>query len=117
VPDFVISPGHYLERYLIDFKEVNTSDRDDFSKNYRLYGQEGGDPTPYVSSQLIDFLLNNKGFYLEVHNGVMLAFRQNQELANPDDISLLFMLAKFFNDSCLKNPEIVSNRPDIDSSK
>jgi len=112
VPDFVVSPGHYLERYLVDFKEIDILGRDDFSKAYRLYGQEGNDPIPYVSSQLIDFLINNKGFYLEVRDGVMLAFRQNQELANSDGVSQLFLLAKIFNNSCLEKLKLASDTSD-----
>lgn len=100
IPDLVITPGHYLERYLVDFAEVELTDHGDFSKIYRLYGKDGLDPRPYLSSRITDFLVLHKGFYIEVRNGVMLAFRQDQELAAPSEIAALFELADIFNDTC-----------------
>jgi len=71
-----------------------------FTESYRLHGQVGRDPSPYISPELIAFLVRHKGFYLEVRNGVLLAFKQDQELAKPDDVSLLFVLAEIFNAAC-----------------
>lgn len=48
--------------------------------------------------------MRHKGFYLEVRNGVLLAFRQDQELAKPDDVSLLFVLAEIFIAACNAAP-------------
>lgn len=104
VPDFVITPGHYLERYLVDFSELPLSGPREFTENYHLHGQAGHDPSSYISSELVAFLTRHKGFYLEVRNGVLLAFRQDQELAKPDDVSLLFVLAEIFNAACNAAP-------------
>ncbi len=104
VPDFVITPGHYLERYLVDFTEMPLSGPREFAENYHLHGQAGHDPSPYISPELVAFLMRHKGFYLEVRNGVLLAFRQDQELAKPDDVSLLFVLAEIFNAACNAAP-------------
>ena len=101
VPDFVITPGHYLERYLVQFTEMELPGRADFARTYRLFGQQGRDPTPYISRELVDFLVRHPGFYLEVRNGVMLAFRPEQELASEEDIALLFVLAETFNTTCM----------------
>ena len=94
VPDFVITPGHYLERYLVDFSEVEFSDKEGFSDAYRLYGMEGQDPRSHLSTELLDFILEHKGFYVEVHNGVLLAFKPNKQLVNDAGIAELLELAE-----------------------
>ena len=99
MPDFVITPGHYLERYLVEFVETDFQGPQAFSKAYRVYGREGGDPVAAITAELIDFLARHPGFYVEVRNGVMLAFRQAQELAAADDIERLFELARLFQEA------------------
>jgi len=103
VPDFVIAPGHYLERYLVDFSEIELTAQEDFSEAYRLYGMEGYDPRPHLSSKLIAFLLQNRGFYIEVHNGLLLAFKPKQQLASEVEIEQLLKLAEILNSSCNGN--------------
>jgi len=103
VPDFAIAPGHYLKRYLVDYREIILPKVSDFSEYYRLYAQGEHDPLPFISNELMEFLVRNKGFYLEVRNGVMLAFRRDQELAKPEDMERLFELAKIFNTACVAN--------------
>ena len=77
----------------------------DFARGYRLFGRERHNPALYISHELIDFLVRHYGFYLEVPNGVILAFRPDQELANAEHIALLFVLAEIFNASCLASGE------------
>jgi len=100
IPDLVITPGHYLERYLIDFDEVAFSQNQNFSEKYRLFTKNGADPLPHLSAELIDFLVKYDDFYIEVSKGVMLAFRRDQALANADDIAVLFSLAEVFKNAC-----------------
>ena len=100
VPDFVIAPGLYLRRYLSDYREMTPPVAGEFSDNYRLYAKDEYDPSPYISPEMIEFLVSHKGFYLEVRNGVMLAFNRNQELANAEDIDGLFALVEIFSNSC-----------------
>jgi len=100
IPDMVITPGHYLERYLVEYNEVDLSYDEGFTDKYRCFGKEGDDPLSFISAELIQFLKRHDGFYLEISKGVMLAFRKVKGLENTDDISLLFSLVKIFNDSC-----------------
>jgi len=100
VPDMVITPGHYLERYLVDYDEVELPQGSEFSEKYRLYGKEGADPLACISPELMEFMVKHDDCYLEVRKGVMLAFRKDQALANSDEISLLFALSETFNGSC-----------------
>jgi hypothetical protein len=97
----VIAPGHYLERYLVDYDEVAFHNNQIFSEVYRLYTKDGADPLPYLSSKLIEFIIKHDDLYLEVSKGVMLTFRKNQALANADDIASLLSLAEIFHDACV----------------
>jgi len=101
IPDMVITPGHYLERYLVDFDEVAFSNDADFSEKYRLFTKDGADPLPHLSSKLIEFIVKYDDFYIEVSKGVMLAFRRDQALANADDIAALLSLAEIFKEVCV----------------
>lgn len=77
-----------------------------FARGYHLFCRERHNPAPYISHELIDFLVRHYRFYLEVRNGVMLAFRPPaQELANAEHIALLFVLAEIFNAPCLASDE------------
>ena len=101
VPDMVITPGHYLERYLVDYDEVELSQGNAFAEKYRVFGKEGTDPLASISPALMDFMSKYDDCYLEIRKGVMLAFRKDKSLANADEISLLFALAETFNGSCV----------------
>ena len=108
IPDLVVTPGHYMERYLVDFTEIAPDKDGDFGKIYRLYSADGTDPRPHISARLIDFLVRHKGFYVEVKNGVMLAFKQDRDLASPQDIVTLLELADIFSDSCQQRSVVTS---------
>jgi len=97
IPDLVITPGHYMERYLFEFTEVALEDNSAFAETYRLYSADGQDPRALLGNGLIDFLTQNKGFYIEVHNGVLLAFIQHRQLANEGDLELLLKLSELIN--------------------
>ena len=103
VPDLVITPGHYLERYLVEYDEILLPHGDEFAEKYHCYGKGDTDPQSFISPELIAFLVKNEGFYLEIHEGVMLAFRKTHGLESVDEISLLFTLVEIFNASCVNN--------------
>ncbi len=100
VADFVIAPGHYLRRYLADYREIESVREGALPGNYRLYAKEGEDPSPYISSGLLAFLQSNEGLYLEVRNGNMLAFNRNKELLSAAEIEQLFALVEMLNGAC-----------------
>lgn len=49
--------------------------RDDLAHGDCLFGRERRNPAPYISHELIDFLVRHYGFDSDARNGVMLAFR------------------------------------------
>ncbi len=102
IPDLVITPGHYLERYLVDYIEVDLPENNAFAEKYRLFAKEGSDPLSCISPELMEFIAKFDDCYLEVRNGVMLAFRKDQSLANADEIASLLALADTFNSSSNK---------------
>jgi len=101
IPDLVITPGHYLERYLVDFDEVAFSQNQKFSEKYRLFTKDGADPLPHLSPELIEFIVKHDDFYIEVSKGVMLVFRRHQALSNADEIAALLAFAEIFKDGCV----------------
>ena len=96
-PDFVLAPGHYLARYLVEFNEVEMHENGTLPDIYRVYTREDANSTSSIPLGLAGFLATYDDFYIEVKNGIMLAFRQNNELASVDDITVLFELAEFFS--------------------
>jgi len=100
VPDIIIAPGSYLERYLAAFDEIAIADS--FADHYRVYSKDASNSLEFLSPELIELLSRQEDVYLEVRNGVMLAFCKDQALADEEGIALLFRLAEIFNGSCNK---------------
>jgi len=105
IPDFVITPGHYLERYLVQFEEKAPPKSAGFREKYRLYAQGDNEPQRFISPALIEFLLDNDEIYLEVRGGVMLAFVHTQALADAKGVAQLLSLATLFQNACLESPQ------------
>ena len=102
IPDMVITPGYYLERYLVDYDEVVLPSSNKLTEKYRLYTKQGADPLSNIPPKLIDFIVEHDGFYMEIRKGIMLAFRKDHALENVDEIPLLLSLAEIYNRSCVK---------------
>ena len=93
LPDLVVTPGHYLERYLVNHREVALSGQPELARIYRLYGRAGEDPHPWLARDLARFLLAHAPLYLEARDNVLLAFRPNRGLEPPQAIGVLLDLA------------------------
>lgn len=102
IPDFVITPGHYLERYLVQLEEKETPESTGFSERYRLYAEDDSEPHRFITPALIEFLMNNDEIYLEVRAGVMLAFSRTHGLADEEGVAQLLLLATLFHSACLE---------------
>ena len=89
LPDLVITPGHYLERYLVEFQEVELASHPTFTQHYRLYAHDPVRALALVESKLQQLLLDQPGFYVEIRDQVLLAFRPDQDLQSPDEIERL----------------------------
>ncbi len=100
VPDFVVAPGHYLERYLTDYDSKVLIRESDSSSEYRLYSRDNTDASSYVSDELESFLMQHPQLYIEMHNGVMLAYHCAEELADAEQVALLLSVVGIVQSSC-----------------
>ncbi len=94
LPNFAITPGDYLERYLVEYQEADLTDRPAFARRYRLYAQDPARALAFVGPELERLLLDHPGFYVEIRDNVLLAFRPNQQLEPPEAIELLTFFAQ-----------------------
>ena len=88
-PDFVLTPGHYLERYL-----VNLSERSDVAAapGYRLY-MPPGQGLPDMPPAVLDALERFGPLYIEIRGRVVLAFCPQRELEDAQHTEMLVTLA------------------------
>jgi carbonic anhydrase len=84
--DFVLTPGHYLERYL-----VHLSEREDASvpAPYRLYLPDEGAPLVELSAALAAELDSVGPLYVESRGGALLAFSPNRALEDAERIEAI----------------------------
>jgi len=90
LPNLAITPGDYLERYLVEYQEVDLTDRPALAQHYRLYAQDPAQARSFVVNQAERLLKDHPGFYIEIRDNVLLAFRPAHELESPESIKLLF---------------------------
>ena len=94
LPDFVITPHRYLERYLVELQELTFEDDTAFSAIYHVYGVPSVSVRPQLSAELRRFLLEHPGFYVEFRRRAVLAFRPRVDLEPGDGVDLLLVLAR-----------------------
>lgn len=92
-PNMAFTPGSYLERYLVEYQEVDLADSPSLARHYHLYAQDPARALAFVATELKQLLLDHPGFYVEIRNNVVLAFRPDQDLAPPEAIELLLAVA------------------------
>lgn len=97
IPDFIVAPAHYLERYLVGYREVAVDDRQDFSQIYRVYTKNDADIRGCLTDELIQFFMDHPKFYMEVRGAMCLAFRPDKELEQASTIPVLFSFADVCN--------------------
>lgn len=96
LPNFIVAPAHYLERYLVGYREVAFDDQAEFASVYRVYSKTDQDIRACLSAELIRFLMENPKFYMEAHGNSLLAFRPNQDLEQASTIPVLFSFVDVF---------------------
>ncbi len=94
LPNLVITPGHYLERYLVEYQEVELAGRPALVRHYRLYALDPVRALSFVETHIEHLLLNHPGCYVEIRGNVLLAFRPDQELLSPEAIEHLLDFAE-----------------------
>ena len=94
LPNLVITPGHYLERYLVEYQEVELASHPTFAQHHRLYALDPVRALAFVESHIQQLLFEHPGFYVEIRDHVLLAFRPDQDLISPDAIERLLAFAE-----------------------
>ncbi len=86
IPDLAITPGHYLERYLIaEYRELDLDDNGDgFTDKFRVFANDTAAVGKLLGSELKALLLAHEGSYIEVRGGALLVFRPGHDLESPD---------------------------------
>ena len=93
LPDLVIAPGHYLDRYLVGLEEMDTPELLAGLRDYRVYrGPEGPDAIPTVK-RLLPLLQDYPDLYIEIQDNAVLTFCPNRDLESEEGVQQLFALA------------------------
>ena len=94
LPNLAITPGDYLERYLVAYQEVDLADRPVLASHYRLYAQDPAQALAFIGTKAEQLLNDHPDFYVEIRDNVLLAFRPGRELETPETIKLLLVFAE-----------------------
>ena len=86
LPNLAITPGHYLERYLVEFEELTVSGAAAPGANYRVFTETAEPVRTLLENGLADFLRQHPGFYLEIRDNALLAFHPERELEEPEAV-------------------------------
>ncbi|MBI3343979.1 MAG: hypothetical protein HY028_03805 [Gammaproteobacteria bacterium] len=92
LPNLAITPGGYLEHYLVEYQEVDLAGRPALAPHYRLYAQDPARALAFVGTEIEQLLRDHPGFYVEIRDNALLAFRPEQE--PPEAIELLLAFAE-----------------------
>ncbi len=94
LPNLAITPGDYLERYLVEYQEVDLTGRPALASHYRFYAQDPARALAFVGTKFEQTLRDHPGFYVEIRDNVLLAFHPDQELESPAAIESLLAFAE-----------------------
>lgn len=99
LPNLAIAPGSYLERYLIaEYAEVELSALDPaIADHYRAYADDPQRAHALMVASLAPQLLRHPGFYLEIRNNAVLAFRPDKPLESPAELATLLAFADWLS--------------------
>ena len=104
LPNLAIAPGSYLERYLVaEYAEVELSDLDPaIADHYRAYADDPKRAHALMVASLAPQLLRHPGFYLEIRNSAVLAFRPDKPLESPAELTALLAFADWLSGAVAK---------------
>jgi hypothetical protein len=94
LPELVLTPGNYLERYLIGFEEIDTPEIAATLREHRLYTRLGGPDPVAMIGRILPLLERHLSIYIEIRDGSLLAFCPGRDLATAEGIEALFELAR-----------------------
>lgn len=95
LPNLAVTPGDYLERYLVEYQEVDLASRPVLGSHYRFYAENPSLALDFIETGLAQLLRKYPGIYVEIRNNALLVFRPDQALEPPEAIEILLLFAEF----------------------
>ena len=93
LPELVLSPGNYLERYLVGYEEIEALEITADLREHRLYARPDSLNALGMIRKMLALLERHPGIYIEIHDGALLAFCPDHDLETAEGIEALFELA------------------------
>ena len=85
LPNLAITPGEYLERYLVEFEELTVSGAAAPGASYRVFAETPEPVRALLENGLAQFPRQHPGFYLEIRDNALLVFRPEREAEEPEE--------------------------------
>ena len=105
-PSVAITPGHYLERYLVAYQEMDLKGLDQLAPHSRVYTKAGDTARvrALLNARLASLLIEHPGLYVESRDNGLLVFRPGHGLETVEAISQLLEVAVLLNDVLCQQP-------------
>lgn len=110
LPHLVIAPGHYLEHYFVEYKEVDFREYEQFSALYKVYAEDPEKAKDFLSEDFIRSLVEKPEYYIEIRNNAILVFHPGQAIEHPKVIPMLLSFTEKIEDLLQKR-----SKPKTDS--
>jgi MFS superfamily sulfate permease-like transporter len=95
LPDVVLAPGHYLKRYLVDYRELDPPPALGLPEGYRVYTRCSEDSALEATRHLRGFVHACPGVYVELRRNALLTFRPERETETPEGIDELLQVIEY----------------------
>lgn len=92
LPELVLTPGNYLERYLVGYEELDEPEVTAELREHRLYVRPDSLNALGTIRKLLAVLDRHPGIYIEIRDGALLAFCPDRDLESAEGIEALFEL-------------------------
>ncbi len=93
-PNCVLEPDrHHLDHYLMEYREVHLPDFPRFAECYHLHAEDEAAVRAVFVPQLVGFLESHPHYFLEMRDGLIMAFRADKELEDVTSLHALLALA------------------------
>ncbi len=80
LPDFQLCPENFLHRLgrLFGMQDLNFPEHPEFSKRYLLRGKDEAAVRALFSAELLEFLTQNQGWWVDAQNGTLVVYRKGK---------------------------------------
>lgn len=106
--NLAVTPGQYLERYLLEYQEMSLNGLDSLAQHSRVYAQSNdlAHARVLLDAGLARVLLKRPGFYVEIRDGVLLMFCPGHELERVEEMPRLLAFAMLLARALFLKPHL-----------